>query len=1119
VPYGQTVSIPVQLAAPAPPGGVTVSLVSSDPSRVAVVTPTVVFAAGAQLGSGIVAGVLPGPATVTATAPAWATDIGTVTTTANLNIVAITSGLNATFGQSMSAELRSGGGPVSAPAPGVTVTLTPANPACATTTSPLTIPTGQVSVGFTVVYGGSASLPCTTTITATASNITSATVTVTVQPAPGLSLQTGSRIGRGLQAVFSGGLGASNYGTTTVHLTSSNPSVALLSRNDSTPGSASIDIPMTAPATSYNFYVQGLEGIPVNSGFTITASATGFNGTSVAATIVQEAIGLAGPGTSTTTLNQPSPFAVRVGALGVSSGMTEQAVRAGGVAIVPTVSVSDGAVGQIGTQDSTRPAVTTVILPRQARSSTLQTQRGVQFVPLAAGTTRVRPTLAGFTTVDSSTVTVGAPSISVTPSVRVGRGLQTLVSFGLSGATNYDTATVRITSANPGIVLVARTDNVVGAEFIDVPLVEPATSFNVTVQALEGTAATPDSIKLIATAQRFTPDTIIVVVARSAVGIVGPAATTTTLSQNSGFVVRIGVINTTNNGIQAEQPLRAGADTVFPTAFVTDSFVGRIATKDSVRPAVTTFIAARQSRSPTGLPARGVEFVPRNAGTTRVKTSIPGYVPVDSTTVNVTAPVLFTGSTRVGRGLQGQVSGSVSASNYDTATVHIVSLNPAIALVAPIATTPGAASIDIHITEPTTSFQYWIQGVEGSALGPDSIKIIVSADRFTPDTGYGVVARSAVGLVGPAGNLTTLSPNGDFQVRIGVTTSATNNAIAIEQPIRAGGVPLDAVVTHSNPVAAQLVTRDSSRQTVSVHFNVGTTRSLSFANGGVQIEPLSTGVTRVKPSIAGFAIADSTTVTISTPALSLSGAGTRVGRGLQIQATGSLGGSDYGTVTVHLTSSDSTKVLLAPNATTVGHGAIDIALTAPTTTFNYWVQGVEGAAVPATVTITASAPGFTDGTTTFTLVQSAVGVLGLPANLAQGAANRDFQIRIGAVNVAGNGIQGEQPIRAGGTPVTFSVTSSNATAARLVTNVATGQTVNVTIGVGGGVTRSPTFANGGVQFDPLAVGSVTVSAAHADFVSVEPQTVNVTATAAATSVDATGGATPSRSRAGPTAPR
>jgi hypothetical protein len=38
-------------------------------------------------------------------------------------------------------------------------------------------------------------------------------------------------------------------------------------------------------------------------------------------------------------------------------------------------------------------------------------------------------------------------------------------------------------------------------------------------------------------------------------------------------------------------------------------------------------------------------------------------------------------------------------------------------------------------------------------------------------------------------------------------------------------------------------------------------------------------------------------------------------------------------------------------------------------------------------------------------------------------------------------------------------------------------------------------------------------------VSVEPQTVNVTATAAATSVDATGGATPSRSRAGPTAPR
>ncbi len=46
VPFGQTASLPIQLPAPAPPGGVTFTVASSDPTRVGVLTPTVTIGAG-----------------------------------------------------------------------------------------------------------------------------------------------------------------------------------------------------------------------------------------------------------------------------------------------------------------------------------------------------------------------------------------------------------------------------------------------------------------------------------------------------------------------------------------------------------------------------------------------------------------------------------------------------------------------------------------------------------------------------------------------------------------------------------------------------------------------------------------------------------------------------------------------------------------------------------------------------------------------------------------------------------------------------------------------------------------------------------------------------------------
>ncbi|MDH4045892.1 MAG: hypothetical protein OEW06_15695, partial [Gemmatimonadota bacterium] len=215
----------------------------------------------------------------------------------------------------------------------------------------------------------------------------------------------------------------------------------------------------------------------------------------------------------------------------------------------------------------------------------------------------------------------------------------------------------------------------------------------------------------------------------------------------------------------------------------------------------------------------------------------------------------------------------------------------------------------------------------------------------------------------------------------------------------------------------------------------------------------------------------SQSVTVSAPALTLPSS-PLVGSGLQTPSSGSLGATNYGTTTVRVESSNPAVALVAPNATTAGTAFIDIPLTAPTGSFTFYVQGVEGQT--GTVTFTASAPGFTDATTTVTVRAAGQDLVGLPASTTSLSPNTAFTVRIGVLNAAGTGLSGTQPIRAGGTPLTVTVTNSQATVAQLVTSALTGQSVTATIGVGQSQTPG-TVATGGMAFDPLSSGTTTVT--------------------------------------------
>ena len=66
----------------------------------------------------------------------------------------------------------------------------------------------------------------------------------------------------------------------------------------------------------------------------------------------------------------------------------------------------------------------------------------------------------------------------------------------------------------------------------------------------------------------------------------------------------------------------------------------------------------------------------------------------------------------------------------------------------------------------------------------------------------------------------------------------------------------------------------------------------------------------------------------------------------------------------------------------------------------------------------AVATGYTDGTTTLTVVQPALDVIGLTTSTTTLTADDPFQVRLGVPNATNQFISVEQVVRVGGTAVT-----------------------------------------------------------------------------------------------------
>jgi hypothetical protein len=424
-----------------------------------------------------------------------------------------------------------------------------------------------------------------------------------------------------------------------------------------------------------------------------------------------------------------------------------------------------------------------------------------------------------------------------------------------------------------------------------------------------------------------------------------------------------------------------------------------------------------------------------------------------------------------------QLSGPAPAGGL---TVHIESNSPAVALVSADGLTEGTSAIDIDIDEGDTQAFYYVHGLEGAS---GAATITATAPGFGETGGTVTVVQPALQIVNLPANTTPLSANSEFQVAVGLA-DATNTFLFTVMPVRAGRT-LTTTVTTSNTDVGLLVTEaDGAGQNRQVtieentYFTAGTVDT-----GGIAFDPVGGGATTVTATIPGFTTTTAGTVAVSvgTPGITMQGLPLTVGAGLQTNVNPFccalavvLGASEHGLIDVTITSSNPSVALVSANANDLGAASIQIEVPNGETIVPYYIHGVEGAT--GTVTITATAAGFSDGSGTATVAQAALQIVNLPANTTTTSGDTEFEVFVGLPDATNSFLATTMPVRVGSS-LMATVTSSNADVGALVKQggpVASSQQVSI---AAGSYFTPFGVASGGVAFRPVGPGTTLVSAA------------------------------------------
>ena len=144
-----------------------------------------------------------------------------------------------------------------------------------------------------------------------------------------------------------------------------------------------------------------------------------------------------------------------------------------------------------------------------------------------------------------------------------------------------------------------------------------------------------------------------------------------------------------------------------------------------------------------------------------------------------------------------------------------------------------------------------------------------------------------------------------------------------------------------------------------------------------------------------------------------------------------------------------------------------------------WIDGVSST---ATVTVTATASGFTSDAAPINYVRPALDIINLATSVPVGSANRNFNVRVGVANATNTtNLAVVQWRRPGAPDLVVTLTNSNAAVAELDQNGGLNGAQSQTARIVALQASTPLNAPGGVEFDPLGVGTTVLMATIPSF--------------------------------------
>ena len=1094
---GRSLTGTITLGQPAPTGGLAVNLVSGNTNFVTVSPAIVTIAQGGTTGTFTINGIAAGSSTITAGADGASNATLTMTATTS-SLISMGIPPVVAPGQSASVAVSLG---IVAPEGGVTISFVSSDPNVMTITPSVFVPAGQrtpaanpqitgvvpgtalltasaagfapdtrsgnvtLTLSFTPVGGvtviagrtsnitlnlsspapaggltlntsidntamatvpptitvaaGSTSVAVTvsgvavgnTTVRASGTGVAQASAPVRVDPTPPISIGN-TTIGKDLQTNLSGSLGlAAPTGGVVVTIRSLDPSKVLLATSATAAGSASIT--RTVNAGSAFISTFWVQALVGSGTAEIETTADGY---------VTD--------TSTVTF-QPSGFVLNANSFTTNTRAANTPFRVDAVLLHPTTlrwvqtqELRPGLTANVSVTNS-NPAVG-VIVGSPAIFSGGDSFKNISFDPDTVGSTTISvSTPPGFTTptdFQSITATVVDPAISL-GNASIGKDLQVFMTGSLGAPAPAGNLQVTIRSLDISKLLLSTSPTAAGSASITLTVLAGQSFISgFYLQALAGTG----TVDFEATAPGYAPDTSTVTLNPSGFVLNANNFSTNTFAANTQIRVDAVLLNPLNLRWVSTQELRGG--------------LNASVTVTSSNTAVGTIIGSPAAFT-GGDSFKNMSFDPAEAGTTTISVSTPdGFsIPSDfqSVTATVTAPNITIGNATVGRDLQQLLSISLGATPPNPLTVTVTSNDPTRATVTRDGTVAGGTSVTF--TNVTTAFvgQLFVQGRE---LGTTTLT--VEATGYNDGTSNVTVDPS--GFVLNSNNFSTNTFAPDVTIRVDAARLHPTTFRWVSTQDLRGGLTVNVDVTSSDT-------------------NVGTiSGSPATINGGdaftnaIKFDARTAGQTTISIATpAGFTTPGdfrSVIATVTAPDITIGNA--TVGRDLQQLIGISLGATPPNPVTVTVRSNSPTLATVTRDGTVAG--ATSVTFTNVTSTFvgQIYVQG----RAHGTTTLTVEAAGYNDGTSNVTVDPSGFVLNSNDITTNTFAANTTIRVDAARLNPTTLAWVSTQELR-GGLTVNVPVTSSN-TAVGTIDSPAT---------IAGG----DAFKN--VAFDPVALGTTTIS--------------------------------------------